>query len=57
MRNWLTKFGRLGDTGEIDDLTAAWNWVYIFLRDQRLLTGPPSGYDGPAPEPPADYYT
>ena len=45
------------DKGEIDDLTAAWNWVYIFLRDQRLFTGPLSEHDGPAPEQPVDYYT
>ncbi len=43
--------------GEIDDQTAAWNWVYILLRDQRLLIGIPSEQDEPAPKPPVDFYT
>ncbi len=45
------------DAGEIDDQTAAWTWVYILLRDQRLLIGIPSEQDEPAPKPPVDFYT
>ena len=45
------------DKAEIDDQTAAWNWVHILLRDQRLLIGIPSEQDEPAPKPPVDFYT